>query len=59
MKDELKPCKCGSEDLYVLGNGTGTEAHPKFWFIECAKCYATVTNISSREDAIEAWNRRV
>ncbi len=52
MNDELKPCLCGANtyaqnyDAYV-------------WFIECEDgCLTSDEAFESKEEAIEAWNKR-
>lgn len=62
MSEELKPCPfCGGQAVM------GTTYRNGFFTctIECDKCYIRTQDITSdilelaRQDAIEAWNRRV
>lgn len=55
--DKLKPCPfCGGEaktgtTLFGIRSG--------LIFVYCKKCYASSLDYKTKEDAIEAWNRRV
>ena len=58
MSDELKPCKCGSEDVMLrvyLEMGRN-----KIWhYVLCRNCKYESIPCNSDEDAIAAWNKRV
>ena len=50
---ELKPCPfCVSDDQYV------SQIKRHHWNVGCNKCYAEMTHLSSKEQAIKAWNTR-
>ena len=52
IEPELKPCPfCGS-DAKVVEWYTA-------WFVQCHLCQSTSNFVDKREEAIEAWNRRV
>ena len=59
--DFLKPCPfCGSDNLDVLED---TTMHPPLWLIrhwddDCI-LYGNSHRYSSKEQAIESWNKRV
>ena len=51
MKKELKPCPfCGGEAEIV--------GYTIFW-ATCKECTAETKDFDTKEEAIEAWNRRV
>lgn len=60
---ELKPCPfCGSEaevfkDVTFIAE-TGEKIGEIAFFVWCTKCTALVSG-NTKEEAIEAWNRRV
>ena len=50
--EQLKPCPfCGSEKTYFI-------AIDGDYQIECACCYAKSHFYDTKDDVIEAWNRR-
>ena len=60
MSEQLKPCPfCGSEGkvffndeaCYHGGNGT--------YYIACAECTSRGKSGNDKQQAIEAWNRRI
>ena len=53
---ELKPCPfCGGKDC-----GTLTTSYDGYWHaVFCENCMAQTRKCRRKEDAIEAWNRRV
>ena len=53
MVNKLKPCPfCGS------GNCIYAEQEGEAWFLYCCNCHASGPYVPSKEEAIEAWNRR-
>ena len=53
MKEiELKPCP------FCEGKAEITSYHNAAIFVQCTDCYATFPHFDSKEEAIEAWNRR-
>ena len=53
MKEiELKPCP------FCEGKAEITSYHNAVIFVQCTDCYATFPHFDSKEEAIEAWNRR-
>ena len=53
MENELKPCPfCGGEA------GIMRYHHIKAAFCFCTVCKVRMPNMLTREEAIEAWNRR-
>ena len=53
MSEELKPCwRCGNE-VYLANNKARGE-----YFIFCRHCFAETKIFSTKQEAIEAWNRR-
>lgn len=51
MQIKLKPCPfCGGNNLSVEGI--------TFYWVECIDCNATIAGHETKEEAIEAWNRR-
>ena len=56
MSEQLKPCPfCGS---YAEYTESVDEDGDHWWHIECHGCYAKSDGFT-REDAAEAWNRRI
>ena len=52
MNKELKPCPfCGGTDQRVKSSGRWG------WFVSC-RCCAVGPSTASREEAVEAWNKR-
>ncbi len=50
---ELKPCPfCGGKNVCL------TEHAAVIVFVQCDDCCATFPHFDSKEEAIEAWNRR-
>ena len=59
MNEELKPCPfCGSKTLFprevYLGKITG-----KRWYVWCKNCGAFGGSRNTKQESIDAWNRRV
>lgn len=54
---DLKPCKvCGGTTLWVENrNLTGEVPH---WVVTCLKCFNRSDPRSTKNKAIEVWNRR-
>ena len=54
MATELKPCPfCGGEAMIIV------LPHARKRFVKCKnQCCEQNTNFNTREEAIEAWNRR-
>lgn len=54
MKEtKLKPCPfCDSKHIDITSYGE------VMWFIQCDNCYATFPEFETKEQAIDAWNRR-
>ena len=51
MNDILKPCPfCGSTKIRVT--------NPVFWYAWCSDCRGQTGANGTRQDAIDAWNRR-
>ena len=51
MNEELKPCPfCGGNNLSVEGI--------TFYWVECTDCNASIAGNETKEEAVEAWNRR-
>lgn len=51
IDEVLKPCPfCGSKAIQV-------RPHTRFWIV-CENCLAEIATYATKEDAIEAWNRR-
>lgn len=51
MNKKLKPCPfCGGNNLSVEG--------VTFYWVECVDCNASIAGYETKEQAIEAWNRR-
>ena len=62
MTEKLKPCKCGYKDVFFINTGS---AKINRYAVVCLGCdllfgYNLKTGgvFVSREQAIEAWNRR-
>ena len=56
---ELKPCPfCGGEAFAVNFTYAITEGHWKMWSVDCPKCRCQSGDFVTKEEAIEAWNRR-
>lgn len=54
MTDKLKPCPfCGSKNIDLFEHGAIVV------FVQCDDCLATFPHFDSKQEAIEAWNRRV
>ena len=54
MSKKLKPCPfCGSEATLYEYRWWGIS-----YGVECTKCDAILEGYSTKEEAIEAWNRR-
>lgn len=52
--EELKPCPfCGGEAVRkcIFPN--------RYFFVECKNCHVSLPFKGTKEEAIEAWNRRV
>jgi Lar family restriction alleviation protein len=50
---ELKPCPfCGSKHILVDKDLPGAHC------VECQDCYATISCYPTKQNAIDAWNRR-
>lgn len=53
MNDELKPCPfCGGEAIIDGCDDT-------LWIVVCKECNASIGYKETKEEAIEAWNRRI
>lgn len=53
--NELLPCPfCGSKNIYCFDAGNKTDV----WFIQCDDCCATFPHFDSKQEAIDAWNKR-
>lgn len=53
--NELKPCPfCGERNINVSEAGYRSD----LWFIQCEDCWATFPHLDTKQEAIEAWNRR-
>lgn len=54
---ELKPCKCGAlvflESEFDPNSPTATE-----WYIMCDECGVVLSGYATKEQAIDAWNKR-
>lgn len=56
---QLKPCPFCGEKAVVLWRDS-MDSQELLASVECVKCTAkTETNCKSREEAVEAWNKRV
>lgn len=54
MTKELKPCPWCKKRTYVVSYDTYV------WFVECENdCKASLDSYDTKEEAIEAWNKRV
>nr|DAR30056.1 MAG TPA: restriction alleviation protein [Caudoviricetes sp.] len=52
MNEELKPCPfCGSKNIRMWNTSTP--------WVSCRDCFANTACGTTREEAIENWNRRV
>ena len=69
MTDKLKPCPfCGGKaKIYThikateYKNGVWTEYKPEVWRVMCdarVDCCALLNKFDTKQEAIEAWNRR-
>jgi Lar family restriction alleviation protein len=64
VKEELKPCPfCGSEKLRVFEPLEGATGPLTSFWVSCvglagADCFAIGPLSTSRDEAIERWNRR-
>lgn len=53
--EELKPCPfCGSDDLHAFEHSEGEESYG----FQCARCWMTSSQHTTKVEAINAWNRR-
>ncbi len=53
--DELKPCPfCGETESLIIDDEWTIPA----FAIECCECGASTITFDTKEEAIEAWNRR-
>ena len=53
MNDELKPCPfCGGHAIIDGCDDT-------LWIVICKECNASIGYKETKEEAIEAWNRRI
>jgi Lar family restriction alleviation protein len=54
MKEtELKPCPfCGCKNINLI------DYHGGIVFVQCDDCCATFPHFDTKEEAINAWNRR-
>ena len=53
MNDKLKPCPfCGGEAIIDGCDET-------LWIVICKECNASIGYKETKEEAIEAWNRRI
>lgn len=54
MSEKLKPCPfCGSKAVLYKYHWWGTA-----YGIECSQCKGLIDRCLTKEEAIEAWNRR-
>lgn len=54
MNEQLKPCKCGSPAVEIV------EAFLEdATTIRCVTCGAETGECATREEAVQAWNRRM
>ena len=59
MQNELKPCPfCGSNNLSIESIFM-TNCPDRFCWIRCNNCTAEIKEPKLRDEAIEAWNRRI
>ncbi len=62
---ELKPCPCGGEAALTHGGSKNAFSTEDYSYVYCKTCRAETErfiksfSVSSDEQAIEAWNRRV
>ena len=53
MNDELKPCPfCGGEAIVDGCDDT-------LWIVICKECNSSIGYKETKEEAVEAWNRRI
>lgn len=53
MNDKLKPCPfCGGEAIVDGCDDT-------LWIVICKECNASIGHKETKEEAIEAWNKRI
>jgi hypothetical protein len=50
---KLKPCKCGSRRLSILGNGIGD------YYVRCRSCGERSSDVRCEDEdyAVERWNK--
>ena len=57
MGEKLKPCPfCGGDNIDIIP--ADIIAGTPYWRIYCYRCGCTQTPISSKDEAIEEWNKR-
>ena len=54
--ERLLPCTCGGKANLVFERYEGSFG---LWFVRCESCQKLQTGVVSKDNAIEAWNRRV
>lgn len=65
MDTQLKPCPfCGNVAVIYKGNyyednPANRMVDPIYYEVSCSDCDATISDCSSEQQAIEAWNKRV
>lgn len=52
---KLLPCICGGKANLVFERYEGAFG---LWFVRCESCQRLQTGVASKDNAIEAWNRR-
>lgn len=53
---ELKPCKCGCTDSWVVWKVISQTAVS--YYVDCEACGETTEVYRTEQEAIEAWNRK-
>lgn len=53
--EELKPCECGLDSEL---NSAESYCGDRIFWVTCYNCLEETNAYSSKEKAIEAWNRR-
>lgn len=59
MENKLKPCPfCKNFQYFDIAEDSRYQGEHNAWFVMCEDCFTRGPRAETREEAIEAWNRR-